>query len=88
MNFAAQSSRPEVGSSLLSGLRVLRRRWLTVVGVVGVCLAVSLIQHKRAAKTYKASASVTFQSSSLASSVLGVSGGGAGEPQREAATNV
>jgi len=36
MNFAAQSARPEVGNSLLSGLRVLRRRWLTVVGVVGV----------------------------------------------------
>jgi succinoglycan biosynthesis transport protein ExoP len=88
VSFPSESSRPEVGSSLLGGLRVLRRRWLTVVGVVGVCLVVSLVQHERAAKTYKASASVTFQSSSLASSVLGVSGGGTAEPQREAATNV
>jgi succinoglycan biosynthesis transport protein ExoP len=88
MNFAAQSGRPDVGNSLLSGLRVLRRRWLTVVGVVGVCLVVSLVQHERATKTYKATASVTFQSSSLAGSVLGISGGGVDEPQREAATNV
>jgi capsular exopolysaccharide synthesis family protein len=88
VNFATQSGRPDVGNSLLSGLRVLRRRWLTVVGVVGVCLVVSLVQHERASKTYKASANVTFQSSSLASSVLGVSGGGVDEPQREAATNV
>lgn len=88
MSFPGQGGRQESGNALINGLRVLRRRWMIVVGVVAVCLVVSVVQHHRAKKTYKATSSVTFQSSTIAEGALQANTSGSGEPQREAATNV
>jgi capsular exopolysaccharide synthesis family protein len=83
-------NQPEAGEreTLTIALRVLRRRWLLIIGVVGACVAVALVNHHRAPKTYKATASVTFQNATLPDSALQVNTGGSGEPQRDAATNV
>lgn len=79
---------PSEGNSITAALEVLRRRWPIALGVVLVCTAISAIQQKRAAKVYKATASVAFQASTLAESAIGVGSSGAGEPQREADTQV
>jgi capsular exopolysaccharide synthesis family protein len=89
MSFAGQSGEGErERETLTSALRVVRRRWLLIVGVVGACVLVSAFNHARASKTYKATASVTFQNNSLPEAGLQINGGGSGEPQRDAATNV
>jgi capsular exopolysaccharide synthesis family protein len=89
VSFPSQGGRKEAGNALIRGLRVLRRRWLIVSGVVIACLIVAVVQHERTPKTFKATASVTFQTSTLPEAALQVSGRGAStEPQREASTNV
>ncbi len=76
-------------SGNLSTLGVLwRRRWPLIVGVVVACTFVSAFRHERAAKSYTATASVTFQSATLPDAALQVSPSGSSEPQRAADTEV
>ena len=79
---------PPEGNSITTALEVLRRRWPIALAIVIVCTAVSAIQQKRAAKVYKVTASVAFQSSTLAENAIGVGSSGGAEPQREADTQV
>jgi polysaccharide biosynthesis transport protein len=74
--------------TLAHALRVLRSRWLIIFGVVAACVLLAVIRYEKTAKTYKATASVTFQSGTLSDSALQVSPGGTSEPQREADTEV
>lgn len=74
------------GETVSDILDALRRRWIIVVGIVIVCLAVGVVHYERAAKTYKATASVTFGSSSLTGALLQITSG-SGDPQIDAATN-
>src|SRR5580693_1521527 len=69
-------------------VRVLRDRWIIVVGIVAICVGVSIYHHERAAKSYTASASVVFQSGTLSESALQVSPSTGPEPVREADTEV
>jgi succinoglycan biosynthesis transport protein ExoP len=69
-----------------STLSVLRRRWLLIVGIVAVCTVVVVVQHQRAGKSYAATASVAFRSTTLPDAALQVSSAGSGEPLRDAAT--
>jgi capsular exopolysaccharide synthesis family protein len=59
-----------------------------VVGIALACMLVAVVQHERAAKTYKATASVAFQSSTLPDAALQVTPTGGAEPQRAADTEV
>ncbi len=79
---------PGEGNAISAALEVLRRRWPIALGIVVVCTAISAIQQKRASQTYKATANVAFQSSTLSGSALGVGSSGSGEPQRDADTQV
>jgi capsular exopolysaccharide synthesis family protein len=88
VSFSTPATPQDAGNALTSGLSVLRRRWLTVAAVVIASVALSVLLHSRSTKTYKATANVTFQSSSIVAPVLGLSSGSSVEPQREAATNV
>jgi capsular exopolysaccharide synthesis family protein len=88
VSFSSATTPRDAGNALANGLSVLRRRWLTVIAVVIASIALAILLHSRATKTYKATANVTFQSSTVVGSVLGLSGGSTVEPQREAATNV
>jgi capsular exopolysaccharide synthesis family protein len=74
--------------SLGSALRVLRRRWLVVLGVVLACLGVAIANHERGVKSYAATASVAFKGETLSDAALQVTPTGSGEPQRDAATEV
>jgi capsular exopolysaccharide synthesis family protein len=74
--------------TVANALRVLNRRWLIVLGVVLACVLVAVARYERTAKSYKAVASVSFQSGTLSDSALQVSPGGSSEPQREADTEV
>jgi polysaccharide biosynthesis transport protein len=76
------------GENLMSVLGALRRRWEIVLGVIVVSVGVLAFTHEHKAKTYSATASVAFQSTTLSDQALQVSGGGSGEPQREADTEV
>jgi capsular exopolysaccharide synthesis family protein len=75
-------------NSLSAAWEVLRRRWLIVGGVLLVCVGISAIQQKRAAKSYNATAHVAFQSSTLSEAALQVGSSGSGDPQRDADTQV
>jgi succinoglycan biosynthesis transport protein ExoP len=74
--------------TLAKALSVLRSRWLIVVGVVVACVGLAVVRYEKTAKSYKATASVAFQSGTLSYSALQVSPGGSTEPQREADTEV
>lgn len=88
-DFGRENFGRERGSDSLShALDVLRRRWLIVVAVVVACVAVAVVHEKRAAKSYAATASVTFQSTTLSDAALQVAGSGGNEPQREANTEM
>jgi polysaccharide biosynthesis transport protein len=73
---------------LASALYVLRRRWPMIVGIVVVCVLVSVVRHERASKSYAATSSVAFQSATLPDAALQVTPAGSGEPVRDAATEV
>jgi capsular exopolysaccharide synthesis family protein len=76
------------GDGLATTLEVLRRRWPMILGIVAVCLLVSVVRHERASKSYAATASVAFQSATLPDAALQVTPSGSGEPVRDAATEV
>ncbi len=80
--------RARSGENLLGAFAALRRRWVLALSVVVACVAVSVFSHEHKAKSYSATASVAFQSSTLSDSVLQVTSGGSSEPQREADTEV
>jgi uncharacterized protein involved in exopolysaccharide biosynthesis len=76
------------GEGLANALDVLRRRWLVVVGVVLATFVVLLVNHEHKAKSYNATANVSFQRSTLSQAGLQVATSGSSEPQREADTEV
>ena len=78
---------PGEGNSISTALEVLRRRWPLALAIIVVCTVVSAIQQKRSTQTYKATASVAFQSSSV-EGILGAGSTGSGEPQRDVDTQV
>jgi succinoglycan biosynthesis transport protein ExoP len=73
---------------LLADLEMLRRHWRLMVVVVVATVAVFAALHERQAKSYAATASVTFQSDTLLDSALNISTITSSEPQREADTEV
>jgi polysaccharide biosynthesis transport protein len=75
------------GNSVSAALEVLRRRWPVALGIVLVCTVLSAVQQKRATPTYKATAQVAFQNSTIAGEALQFGSSGT-EPQREADTQV
>jgi succinoglycan biosynthesis transport protein ExoP len=74
--------------TLATALRILRSRWLIVTGVLAVCVLLAVVRYEKTPKSYKATASVSFQSGTLSDAALQVSTGGSNEPQREANTEV
>ncbi|HXB15354.1 MAG TPA: hypothetical protein VNV44_06375 [Solirubrobacteraceae bacterium] len=76
------------GNSVSAALEILRRRWPVALGIVLVCTVISAVQQKRATPSYKATANVSFQSSTLAEQAVNVVQSSSTEPQREAATQV
>ncbi len=89
MNPDGRFDTPGEGNSISTALEVLRRRWPVAIGIVIVCVVISAVQQKRATPTYKATASVAFQESSITEGLLiGGSAGSSGEPQRDADTEV
>ncbi len=76
------------GDALASALRILRRRWLVIAGVLIACVAVAALKHAHSAKHYEATANVRFQSGTLSDAALQVTSSGSSEPQREADTEV
>jgi polysaccharide biosynthesis transport protein len=80
--------RAREGEGLANALAALRRRWLIVLGVVAAAVVVLAASHAHKAKSYAATASVTFQSGTLSDSALQVAPSGSSEPQREANTEV
>src|SRR5271154_3618058 len=80
-----EGTRPE---GLLANLELLGRHWRMIVVVVLASVAVFAILHERQAKSYTATASVTFQSDTLLDSALNISTVTSSEPQREADTEV
>jgi polysaccharide biosynthesis transport protein len=73
---------------LANTLLVIRRRWPMILGIVAVCVLVSVVRHERASKSYAATSSVAFQSATLPDAALQVTPSGSGEPVRDAATEV
>jgi capsular exopolysaccharide synthesis family protein len=88
MNPSDQTRTAGASDTLATAIRIFRRRWLLIVGVMIACLAVAIVKHEKAAKSYTASASVRFQSGTLSDAALQVASSGSGEPQREADTEV
>ncbi len=74
-------------NSVSAGIEVLRRRWPIALAIVLVCTILSAIQQKRATPTYKSTAQVAFQNSTIAGEAVGFTSSGT-EPQREADTQV
>jgi succinoglycan biosynthesis transport protein ExoP len=88
VSYSRQSSEGRETDALANLLGILRRRWLIVAGVVLACVAVAVVKHVKAAKSYQATSSVSFQSGTLSGAALQVSTSGGSEPQREADTEV
>jgi succinoglycan biosynthesis transport protein ExoP len=78
---------PRDRESLTHTLDVIRRRWLIIAAALVACVGVALIQHATADDVYEASARVVFGSETLSDAALQVDRS-AGDPEREAATNV
>ncbi len=76
------------GDALAGTVAIVRRRWLFIAAVVAACALVAVLKHERTPNSYKAIASVSFQSGTLSDSALQVSTSGGAEPQREADTEV
>ncbi len=82
-------ARTSAGSdALAAALSVIARRWLLIAGILIACVGIGVYRYSKASKHYEATASVSFQSATLANSALGASSAGSGEPQREADTEV
>jgi capsular exopolysaccharide synthesis family protein len=73
---------------LAGELSVLRRHWLLIASVVAATMLVFAAVHIHKAKSYSATASVTFQNSTLSGAALNIAPAGSSEPQREADTEV
>jgi non-specific protein-tyrosine kinase len=73
---------------LSSVVTILRQRWLLVLGIVIVCVGLAVVHHKRAPRTYSASASVAFRNTTLPDAALQVNTSGSGDPVRDAGTEV
>jgi capsular exopolysaccharide synthesis family protein len=73
--------------SLTHALDVIRRRWLILAAAVLACIGAALIQNVTSDDVYEASARVVFGSATLSDAALQVDRS-AGDPEREAATNV
>ncbi len=83
----ASSEVPRERESLSSFLEVVRRRWLLIAGVVLACVVAAVARYETSTRSYDATASVAFGSTSLTQAALQVSQG-SGDPARDAATNV
>jgi succinoglycan biosynthesis transport protein ExoP len=79
---------PSEGNSISTALEVLRRRWPVALGIVLVCVVISAVQQKRATPTYKATASVALQNSTVVETLIGQVSAGSGEPQRDIDTQL
>jgi capsular exopolysaccharide synthesis family protein len=79
---------PGEGNSISTALEVLRRRWPLALAIVVVCTVISAVQQKRATQSYKATASVAFQNSTIVEGIIGSASTGSGEPQRDVDTQV
>jgi polysaccharide biosynthesis transport protein len=60
----------QTDGTLTSVLAIIRRRWWIILGVVAICVAVLLYHQATRTKQYKATADVTFDSSSLSATAL------------------
>jgi succinoglycan biosynthesis transport protein ExoP len=78
---------PDRGETLANALGVIRRRWPILLGCIALCVAVAVFTHERRAPTYKATSNVAFGVSNLSNTALQVNTS-AGDPARDAATNV
>jgi capsular exopolysaccharide synthesis family protein len=76
------------GGGLAAALDVVRRRWQVMVAIVIAAVAIAVVAHERATRSYSATASVAFQNGTLSEAALQVPGSGSSEPQREANTEV
>jgi capsular exopolysaccharide synthesis family protein len=81
------SGAPRERESLTHALDVIRRRWLILAAALLACVGAALIQHATSDDVYEASARVVFGSATLSDAALQVDRN-AGDPEREAATNV
>jgi succinoglycan biosynthesis transport protein ExoP len=79
---------PGEGNSISTALEVLRRRWPLALAIIVVCTVVSAVQQKRSTESYKATASVAFQNSTIVEGIIGSASTGSGEPQRDVDTQV
>ena len=79
---------PAESNSISTALEVLRRRWPVALGIVLVCTVISVVQQKRAAPTYKATASVALQPNPVVENIVGQVTSGSSEPQRDIDTQV
>lgn len=84
----APSKPRRLDHSLASDLRILRRRWRLMLGVLIASVLVFAAVHEHKAKSYSATASVTFQNDTLSEAALNIAAAGSSEPQREADTEV
>lgn len=75
------------GVTLVAARDALRRRWIIAVAILIAAVAILVVRHEGAAKSYNATASVAFQNGTLAETALGFAPAGT-EPQREANTEV
>lgn len=73
---------------LLGDLAIVRRRWRLIVLIVLATMLVFAADHEHKAKSYAATASVTFQNDTPADAALNIATAGSSEPQREADTEV
>jgi polysaccharide biosynthesis transport protein len=73
---------------LLANLEIMRRHWRLIAVVLLASVAVFVALHEHQAKSYTATASVTFQSNTLLDSALNIATATSSEPQREADTEV
>jgi len=73
---------------LLAGLEIVDRHWQAIVLVICATVVVFVLAHESKAKSYTATASVTFQNNTLSDSALNISTATSSEPQREADTEV
>src|SRR5436305_774540 len=73
--------------TLVDAVRVLRRRWLVVVGCMLLCLVLAVALHERRAPRYEATTNVAFGIADLSDNALQVAQN-TSSPERDAATNV
>jgi capsular exopolysaccharide synthesis family protein len=83
---ALPSNKQEGG--LLGGLEIVDRHWQAIVLVICATVVVFVLAHESKAKSYTATANVTFQNNTLSDSALNISTATSNEPQREADTEV